>query len=202
MLRTIPRVAVGGSIAVIRWPLENALRLAGGGDGMELALDRAEAGIRGLAGHALADDFLVDDAARRRAAADERERVLRLRSEAIDHAETARERVAHGTRQAASTRARAAEAEERQRQEARERSESEKAQAAKATRRRKAAAARTSERLEEDIDDASKLERLETLDTKAEALRKKEEALTAQDEAARLKAAASGVKAKRRDQRS
>ena len=202
MLRTIPRVAVGGSLAVTRWPLQNALRLAGGGGGMGLALDRAEAALRGLAGHALADDVLVEDAARRREAADERERVLRLRSEAVDHAETAKEHVAQGTRQAASTRARAAEAEERQRREAREHSETEKAQAAKATRRRKASAAKTAERLEEEIEDDSKPERLKSLDTKAEALRKKEEALTAQQEAARLEAAASSVKAKRKAQRS
>ena len=32
MLRTIPRAAIGGSLTLIRLPVDGALRLAGGGD--------------------------------------------------------------------------------------------------------------------------------------------------------------------------
>ena len=80
MLRTIPRVAIGGSLTLIRLPVDSVVRLAGGGDSIELALDRAEATVRGLAGFALGDDVLIDDAARRRDAAAEREQALRLRA--------------------------------------------------------------------------------------------------------------------------
>ena len=65
MLRTIPRVAIGGSLTLIRMPVDSALRLAGGGASVELALDRAEATVRSLAGFALADEAAEGEALRR-----------------------------------------------------------------------------------------------------------------------------------------
>src|SRR5918997_2040703 len=161
MLRTIPRAAIGGSLTLIRLPVDGVLRLAGGGDSIELALDRAEATVRSLAGYALADDVLIDDAARRRDAVDERERALRLRADAVRHAERAEERVEEGREEAERTRARAAEEAERRQREARERSESQKAQAAKAARERRGAAAGSAARREEAIEEREKNARLE-----------------------------------------
>ena len=63
-----------------------------GGDAAEIALDRADAGLRNLAGALLGDDELTSDAIRRRAAADERERALRLDTEAERVAESGRQR--------------------------------------------------------------------------------------------------------------
>jgi hypothetical protein len=201
MLRTIPRAAVGGSLTLVRLPIDGALQLAGGNDSIELALDRAEAAVRSLAGMALADEVLIDDAARRREAADERARAQRLRAAAERHTERAEERVAHGVNDADRVRARAAEEEQRERQEARERSKSQKARAEKTAKRRKSAAADLADRREEAIDDAAKRERLHDLETREGALQKKGEALTAREEAARLEEAASRVKAQRKAKR-
>jgi len=63
-----------------------------GGDAAEIALDRADARLRNLAGALLGDDELTSDAIRRRAAADERERALRLDTEAERVAESGRQR--------------------------------------------------------------------------------------------------------------
>lgn len=202
MLRTIPRLAIGGSLTLVRLPVDTALQLVGGGESIELALDRAEASVRSLAGVALGDDVLIDDAARRRDAADEREQALRLRAEAARHAERAEERVAEGQEKAARTRARAAEDAERQQSRARERSDAQKDQAAKAAGERREAAARTADRREEAIEERSKRARLDILDRKEEALEEKGDALTAGDEARRLREAASRAKAERKARRS
>ena len=91
-IRAIPRTAIGGSIKAMRLPLDIAVSLLpGNGAGPRptagLALDRIEAHVRDLAGVALGDEVLREDAARRRVAADERERALRLRRAAQADAE-------------------------------------------------------------------------------------------------------------------
>ena len=85
LIREISRAAVGGSLKVVRLPADTALRLRhrnGGSSAAGIALDRIEARARDVAGRALRDGELREDAELRRVAADERERALRLRSEA------------------------------------------------------------------------------------------------------------------------
>src|SRR4051812_3858781 len=111
MLRQISRAAVGGYVKAVRLPLDTAARVAGRGNGrtsgITLALDRAEATARDVAGRALGDAELRHDAGRRRLAADERERALRLRAEAEQHEEIADESLSEGRQRAARRRGRA-----------------------------------------------------------------------------------------------
>ena len=86
-LRPIPRTALDGSLRLARMPLDTALALLpGNGTGRAataaLALDRADATTRAVAGALLSDPVLTDDARQRLGAVDERERALRLRVEA------------------------------------------------------------------------------------------------------------------------
>jgi len=201
-LRTISRMALGSSLKLARLPVDGVLRVAGGSGtaaGVKLILDRAEARIRALAGKALGDDALQEDARRRGVAADERERAMHLRAEAELRSERADERVTAKERVAERRRGQAAETAKRKRRQAEERRESTKRQAAQATRRRRDAAEKSADQSEKAIEEHAKLERLEHLDTKAEALEEREAALRTADEARRLRAAASSAKAERKE---
>src|SRR5687768_11296672 len=96
--RTIPRAAVDVYLRVARLPVDTAVGLLPGDDqgirpAAQLTVDRADATLRDLAGLVLADRELRADAARRRIAADERERALRLRAEARRTKQQADERL-------------------------------------------------------------------------------------------------------------
>jgi len=154
--------------------------------------------MRQLAGYALLDDELREDAARRRVAADERERALRLR-EAVERASAeADERLADRVDQAEEHRAVAEERAERQRQEAEQRRAAEARAAAQAETRRKAANRQARAKVDEAIEEQGDEARLEQLKAEAQALEEREAALTAQDEAQRLQDAATAKKAARR----
>ena len=200
MIRTISRVAVGGSLTLAKLPVDGALRLTGS-DSAQIALDRADATVRSVAGFVLGDDVLMEDAARRREAADERARALNLHSAAADTVERAAETVEEGAERAAQTRVAAADEAARRQREARERSEARKKQAAARARKRKAAAAGDAARQEDAIDAEARRARLDTLGTRAEALEEKEEALAAREEARLLREAASKTKAQRKARR-
>jgi hypothetical protein len=200
--RTISRMAVGSSLKLARLPIDGVLRLAGASSAVargKLALDRAEAKIRALAGSALGDEALQEDARRRGEAADERERAVQLRSETELRSERADERAAAQERAAARRRTQAAETAERKRRQAQERRESNKRTAATATRRRQNAAKTSAARSEKVIEERAKLGRLAHLDAKTDALGESEAALRTGDEARRLAAAASSAKAERKE---
>ena len=201
-LRTISRMAVGGSLKLARLPIDGVLRVAGDSSAVahaKLALDRTEAKIRALAGKAFGDEVLQEDARRRGEAANERERAVQLRSEAELRSERADQRVAAEEQAAERRRAQAAETAKRKRQQAQERRESHKRTAADATRRRRNAAETSAAQSEKVIEERAKLGRLEHLDAKADALEEKEAALRTADEARRLRAAASRAKAERKE---
>ncbi len=202
-IRTIPRSAVGGSIKLMRLPLDMAVALLpGNGSGPKpaagLALDRVEAQLRDLAGAALGDEVLREDAARRRVAADERERAMRLRTAAARRSAEADE-VLHETREAAEERRKQAAAQaRRQRAEAARLREERTQEAARAERKRKAASHKALSKAEQEIEEQADEARLEQLEHEAGVLEEKAEALTAEAEAQRLQDEATKKKAARK----
>src|SRR5689334_20064375 len=93
-LQTIPKAAVGGAIKLVRLPADTALRLAPESltSSAKLAVDSADATVRNVAGTALANPGLREDAQRLREAVDERRRALDLRETAAERTERASER--------------------------------------------------------------------------------------------------------------
>src|SRR5512135_2320492 len=93
-VRVIPRAAVTGYLKLVRTPLDSAIGLLpGNGKGTkptaQLAVDRADATVRTVAGALLGDPVLREDGERRQQAAHARERGLRLRNRAEQTAEQA-----------------------------------------------------------------------------------------------------------------
>jgi hypothetical protein len=84
MIRALQRAAIDGWLRVAKRPLDSGAKLFG--EEAEIALDRADAGLRDAAGRLLFDDDLREDARLRRAAANERAEALRLREEAAEEA--------------------------------------------------------------------------------------------------------------------
>jgi hypothetical protein len=202
-IRAIPRSAVGGSIKAARLPLDIAVSLLPGNGtgpaaGAAVALDRVEAQLRDLAGIALRDEVLREDAALRRVAADERERAIRLRVAAERRTQEADERLEQTHEAAEEQREQAAERARSQRataaQERRQRSQ----QAGQAARRRKQANTERAAEVDDAIDEQATAARLEQLEREAEALDHKAVALTAESEAQRLQDAATAKKAARK----
>src|SRR4051812_11334453 len=113
------RNAVDGYLKLVRLPIDAAVRF---GLGNSETVDRADAGIRALAGRIIGDQELIRDAERRRAAVDERERAALLRVEAEQRRQQATKTAEQG------------------RQQVREDEQRAKQEAAEAERRRKAAA--------------------------------------------------------------
>jgi hypothetical protein len=199
MLRTISRNALTGGLTLARLPLDSAFRLAGDrATSAKLAVDRADAVIRTVFAAAFRDEVLADDAARRRQAANERERAVHLRSEAQERTARADERTQERRQQADERRRAAAEEAERKRDQAVKRRRAVKSRASKTAARRRESAEKSAARSEEAIEARAKRERLETLDDKAKALDKRDEALTAADETRRLAEAAAAVKTQRK----
>src|SRR5436190_5136877 len=200
--RTVRRVAIDRWLRVVRLPFDTFAHLLpadrGPRNAAMLAIDRADATVRAAVGGIFHDDDLRDDAFRRRAAADERERALELRGEAeekqrISDAELAKELEGAARLREAADR----EAQDRRRQVDEERAEQQrKAREAAVAQERAVEQARV-ERLA-DADKKAKRERLDVLDEQAVALDREVDALTATDEAQRLRDAASAAKAARK----
>jgi colicin import membrane protein len=202
-IRAIPRAAIGGSIKAVRLPLDIAVSLLpGDGAGPRpragLALDRLEARVRGLAGAALGDEVLREDAARRRLAADERERALRLRTAAARRAAEADERLADTREDAEERREEAAERARHQRLEAQQVREQRARDAGRVERRRRTASETVKSNVDGAIDEVAAEARLEQLEREEAALDEQADALTAEVEAQRLQDAATRRKAARK----
>jgi flagellar biosynthesis GTPase FlhF len=200
-IRAIPRTAIGGSIKVARLPLDLAVSLMPG-DGPRpsagLVLDRIEAQVRDIAGVALGDEVLREDAARRRIAADERERALRLRAAAERRAREAEEHLTDTREDAEELREQAAERARRQHAEAERLREQRAQDAAWVERTRQAASEQARAKADESIVEQATAARLEQLEREAAALDEQTDALTAQAEARRLQDEATRRKAARK----
>ncbi len=203
-IRAIPRTAVDTYLKLVRLPLESAIGwLPGNGTGAQpaagLVLDRADAAVRAVLGTVLADPVLREDAQRRRAAAEERERALDLRTAADRKTEHADTRLQERHQQASRQRQQADQRAKAKRQEAAREQEKEKRRTARTQSTRLDASRKTAERREKVLNNRAANERLETLDAKTDALHEKEKELTARDEAKRLNEAASRAKAERKN---
>jgi colicin import membrane protein len=197
-LRFASRTAVNGSLRLARWPVDRALHAAGRPPAAEAVIDRLDAAARDIAGLALLNPDLREDARDLRAAAGERDKAARLRQEADLRKQRADELAADERAHAGRQRKQASEQARRRRNQAAEERRTRSAQAAKTEQRRKQAAARTAAAQEEAVDEREDRERLDALRDKAEALEQRDEALTARDEARRLGDAAAAAKAARK----
>src|SRR5436305_3590873 len=82
-IRTIPRTAFTSYLRLVRIPIDAAIgALPGNREARKLSADRADATVRSVAANVFGDSDLREDAQRRRAAADERAKALKLRGEA------------------------------------------------------------------------------------------------------------------------
>jgi len=198
-VRLIPRTAVAGYIWLIRTPLDSAIGLLpGNGDGpkpaAQLAVDRADATVRSVAGTLLRDPVLLEDGQRRRQAARERERAVSLRSREQQTGETADAQLEQRDEQARQT------ADNRRRQ-AETTAQKEREQATKTETRRREASRKAAAKREEAIEDRAPREDLQALEAKSEALSAREAEVAARDEARRLADAATKVRAERKADR-
>jgi hypothetical protein len=202
-LRAIPRTAIGGSLKVMRLPLDIAVSLLpGDGAGPRpragVALDRIEAHARDLAGAALGDEVLREDAARRHIAADERERALRLRAAAQARANEADARRADTREDADEQREQAAQRARRQHAEADRRQQQRTQGVARVERTRRAASETARSKADEAIEEVATEARLKQLERDADVLDERAGALTAEAEAQRLQDAATRKKVARK----
>lgn len=202
-LRQIPRTAVVSYLRLVRAPLDGAIALLpGNGTGpkpaAKLAVDRADAAVRSLIAGALGDRVLLDDARRRQLAAEERSAALRLRTEAERTTEAAQADLAEREQRAVRQREQAAQRAREKRQQATRDAEQKAQRAVEIEQQRLKATQVAERRAEEAIAEREPGERLEALNTTADALEEKEQELVARDEARRLREAASRAKAERK----
>lgn len=196
--------AVDRSLKLIRIPLDLAVGLlpgaqTGPGAAARLAVERLDASARGVLAAVLHDDRLTEDARRRAAAADERERAVRLRREGEARQQQAEERLDDRREQASERRERAGSRASSRRQQAERTREATTRRAKQAQGERTAANRHSEERTEEAIDATESARRLPGVEEQAEALGEREAALARADEARRLGDAATRVKQQRQE---
>jgi hypothetical protein len=203
VMRTIPRLALDTYLRAVRWPIDRATALLPGNGqgpaaGAKLAVDRVDAGVRAAAGRMIGDEELVEDATRRRAAADERERALRLRGQAEQTEQEAEQRQAQREEQAEQRRRQATRRASQRRQSTEQQTEQQKRRTKTAEQRRKQANAKATAQAKEQAQSRARRARLEALEEESEALETRDDALEASDEAQRLQKAAAQAKAERK----
>jgi len=197
------RATLDAWLKMARLPIDTASRLLPNGDRgprttAMLFVDRVDASIRDTLGAVLRDDDLREDASRRRAAADERQRALELRLEAQRKSEEADNRLARQAEAVEERQVKAErDAEERKQKTERERKERER-QAEEAAAQREKAVDKVAQAKLSAAEEKSKKQRLEVLETKTDALDTESDALTARGEAQRLRKAATSAKAARK----
>jgi hypothetical protein len=204
-LQTIPRTAVDGYLKLLRLPADAVARAFrpkhahdGETTGVELALDRAEATLRDVAGSVLHDPELRDDARRRRAAANERERALTLRAAAERRGQEADAELATRAKTAEQHREDAARREQEKKERADKKRATESRQLAEIESRRRATVNGQAKDAKDAVRDRSRRVRLDQLKTETKTLDEEKDAATARSEAQRLRRAASKTKAARK----
>jgi hypothetical protein len=196
------RTAIDRSLKTARLPFDAVAHLLpsdrGPRNAAGLVIDRADATVRAAIGRLLNDAELRADAARRRVAADERERANDLRAEALRKEQAADANLSQELDAAERLRDEA----EREAQQRMQEADDERARREQRTRDAAAAQKREVERVRREQRAAeekqAKRERLEVLEDHARTLDQETDALTAQDEAQRLRDAANTTKAARK----
>lgn len=198
--QTIPGKSVDGALTLVRLPADLALSIVPGSRGTSagLMIDRADAAVRGLASKVFSDPQMQEDADQRRLVADERRRALRLRAESDTRRESAEALTEQRQDEAKARRKKADEQAKRKQAKAKSRQEQKKAEAAMVANRRKADARANAAKAEERVESHGKVDRLEQLEKRSEALEVKESAVRAADEARRLEKAAASTKERRK----
>jgi hypothetical protein len=201
--RRITTAALDGALRLFRQPVDMAVaRLPGTRNGVgaaaRLTVDRADATIRSVLAMALRDPRLSEDARRRKAAAQERERAVELRDQARAADASAEVRVQESH-----------EAATRRREQARNRAASRGKQAARTQQARGRRAQETERqrlrfsqeqeaRAHQQLEAKESKDRLPGVREQAEALQEHEVAVAQADEARRVGEAAARVKAERK----
>src|SRR5947209_4929677 len=152
----IPRTAVKGYLRIVRLPIDAAIGVLPGGDegprtGAKLVLDRADATARAIAGALLRDPALLEDAQRRRTAADERQRAIKLRGQAQRHSAEADSKLDQRQEQAERRRHQANQRATQRRERAAQGKDQRSRRAAQAEQRRTRASREAEQRAEERI---------------------------------------------------
>jgi len=206
-IKTMQRTALDRYLRTVRMPLDKAVDLFdrdGGNSGagaVRLTLDRADATVRDVAGRIWRDDELRAEATRRRVAADERERALRLEAAAEERSAEADAEFRRRQEQAEQRRFKAEQQAEDKRRQAEEKRQADKRRAAEQAARTKAAVRKSAAKVETAIDKQAREARLGQLEEEAAVLQKQEAAIVTEDEAQRLRKAASQAKAARKQAR-
>jgi hypothetical protein len=203
MIRDLSRTAVDRSLRLLRLPADTVVGLLPNGDrgpraAATLAIDRTDAAIRHTIGGLLRDTELRADALVRRAAADQRQRALKLQVDAEQTRKEADAKLNQEQRAVAERRAQAA-AKRDERLDQVEQAEAEAEQRVEQATvvREEAIEERRAKRVAK-AEKAAKVERLDVLEKETAALDEQEKALAASDEAQRLKRATARVKAERK----
>ena len=199
--RTLTRTALDLSLrtalapwsTVARWTRFNGDRTSP----LEVAVGRVDAAVREFAGRATGDDQLVEDALRRRAAADNRAVAIELREEAEERERRAEREREQREEQAEAVRERAEEAAEKKRAAARKKASQRKQAVKKAASSKKQAVRKAAAAKRETISKAEREARLEELEEKEKALSAEERAIAEQERAARLQRSSEQTKASR-----
>ena len=161
---------------------------------LEVAVGRVDAAVREFVGRALSDDELLEDADRRRAAADNRAVAIELEEEATRRAQEAEERRQQREAQAEEARQRAEERAEEKREKAEQTAQQRRQAVRKATQSRKKNVKKAAARKREAIEEAERDARLEELREKEEALDAEEQAVKEEQRGTRLKQSAEATR--------
>ena len=204
MVRETARVALDAWLKVVRLPFDTAAKVLPNGtegprNGALLAIDRADATVRATVGGFLNDPAIIEDAQRRRVAADKRAQALHLRVVADNKASQADARRDEKVEAAEQRRREAEGAAETNRRAIEQKETERKRKAAEQAAAQKRAVAESKSRQLRAVQSNAKRERVKVLEETEAALDSKTEALTAADEALRLRREANKAKAARKD---
>lgn len=200
-LRVIPRTVIDGSIRLTRLPFDVAASLVEGRDPVgpaHIAIDRTDASARELIGRLTGDRHLLEQAIRKRAAANKRGEALRLRNQADQDQVEAVGTIEHGRRQAEERREQAERTAQAREATAEKVAERQLSEVENEARRERSAVRKAEQAAEDRREKQERRARLQSLDEKESALSEKEEALTTREEAERLEETAASIKAERK----
>jgi hypothetical protein len=196
--------ALDAYLRLLRRPVDAAVGLipgprTGPGAAARLTVDRFDASLRAVLGAALGDPELSEQARRRQAATDERERAVKLRQDANVAQERSDARLEERHEQASERREQAQSRAASRRRQA-ERSAQTRTRRARQTAGERLQASREQEkRTAERIETQADRERLPAVEEQAQALSEREAALEQADEARRVAQAAARVKGERKE---